>query len=102
MSSRSAVTDEVPTTERAAFELWRASPPRFERGTPGLGIARRSLVPRRVQWRCQRRYHRAMDSNKVRIVAVALVSLVAGAALGAVVAYSGRSKPIPRSDPHRQ
>ena len=44
-----------------------------------------------------------MESNKVRIVAVALVSLVAGAALGAVVVYSGRSKPIPRSDPaHRQ
>ena len=44
-----------------------------------------------------------MDSNKVRLAAVALVFLVAGAALGAVVAYSGRSKPTPRSDPaHRQ
>jgi hypothetical protein len=39
-----------------------------------------------------------MDSKKVRIVALALVCLVAGAALGAVVAYAGRSKPSPRSD----
>jgi hypothetical protein len=39
-----------------------------------------------------------MDRNKVRIVAVALICLVAGAALGAGVAYPARSKPIPRSD----
>ena len=41
-----------------------------------------------------------MVDNKVRIVAVALVSLVVGAALGGVVAYS--AKPTPRSDPARQ
>ena len=41
-----------------------------------------------------------MVDNKVRIVAVALVSLVVGAALGGVVAYS--AKPTPHSDPARQ
>ena len=40
-----------------------------------------------------------MVDNKVRIVAVALVALVVGAALGGVVTYS--AKPTPRSDPAR-
>ena len=38
----------------------------------------------------------AMDSQKIRIVAIALVSLVAGAALGGFVVYS--KKPIPHGE----
>lgn len=43
----------------------------------------------------------AMDSSKVRIVVIALVSLIAGAAIGGFVAYSEKPTPTPHNEPAR-